>query len=282
MQRVLSTYLFVNRKLTSALVAEAARAEISALELFCARGHFDYRSVEDARELASWLGENNLTLHSIHSPTTRDFLPRESGAPLSISDPERLRRQNAVDEIKRALDLVEHIPFRYCVQHVARSRDVPDPRRWDAAFTSLEHLSLFARQRGVTLAIENTPGEMATPANLRKFLDETRLTNVKVCFDVGHAHLEGGTPAGLEAVRDLVATTHVHDNRGVHDEHLLPYEGTIEWAALLAALPPEAPIVLELKEPTAAAGSGGGQGFAETLRGVPSVFEKFEQALAQA
>jgi sugar phosphate isomerase/epimerase len=283
MQRILSTYLFVNRKLTAALVAEAARAEISALELFCSRGHFDYHSAEDAHELTSWLAENNLTLHSIHSPTTRDFqLTRESGAPLSISDPERLRRQDAVDEIKRALDLVEHIPFRFCVQHVARSRDVPDPRRWDAAFSSLEHLSLFARQRGVTLVIENTPGEMATPANLKKFLEQTRLTNIKICFDVGHAHLEGGALAGLEAVRDLVVTTHVHDNHGLRDEHLLPYEGAIEWGALLAALPPEAPIVLELKEPAAATGSGASQGSAEMLRGVPSVFEKFEKALAQA
>jgi sugar phosphate isomerase/epimerase len=282
MQRVLSTYLFVNRKLTSTLVGEAARAEISGLELFCSRGHFDYRSAEDARELASWLAGNNLTLHSIHSPTTRDFqLTRESGAPLSISDPERLRRQDAVDEIERALDLVEHIPFRYCVQHVARSRDVPDQRRWDATFSSLEHLSLFARQRRVTLAIENTPGEMATPANLKKFLEETRLTNVKICFDVGHAHLEGGALAGLEAVRDLVVTTHVHDNRGERDEHLLPYEGTIEWGALIAALPPEAPVVLELKEPAAAAGSGDTQAFAGTLRGIPGVFEKFEQALTR-
>jgi sugar phosphate isomerase/epimerase len=283
MQRVLSTYLFVNRKLTSALVSEAAHAEVSGLELFCSRGHFDYRSAEDARELASWLAGNNLTLHSIHSPTTRDLqLTRESGAPLSISDPERLRRQDAVDEIKRALDLVEYVPFRYCVQHVARSRDVPDQRRWDATFSSLEHLSLFARQRGVTMAIENTPGEMATPENLKKFLEETRLTNVKICFDIGHAHLEGGTMAGLEAIRDLIVTTHVHDNRGERDEHLLPYDGTIEWDALITSLPPDAPIVLEIKEPAVAAGSGDMQAFAETLRGVPRVFEKFERALAKA
>src|SRR5277367_4521726 len=161
MQRVLSTYLFVNRKLTAELVREVARAEVSAIELFCSRGHFDYRSADDARELASWLAGNNLTLNSIHSPTTRDLqLSRESGIPLSISDPERIRRQEAVDEIKRALDLVDYIPFQYCIQHVARARDIPDERRWDAAFSSLEHLSLFARHRGVTLALENTPGEM--------------------------------------------------------------------------------------------------------------------------
>src|ERR1039458_5380692 len=92
MQRVLSTYLFVNRKLTAALVGEAARAGVSAIELFCSRGHFDYRSADDARELASWLAGHNLALHSIHSPTTRDFhLMRENGAPLSISDPERIK-----------------------------------------------------------------------------------------------------------------------------------------------------------------------------------------------
>jgi sugar phosphate isomerase/epimerase len=283
MQRVLSTYLFVNRKLTAALVGEVARANVSAIELFCSRGHFDYRSADDARELASWLAGNNLTLHSIHSPTTRGFhSTRESGAPLSISDPERVRRQEAVDEIRRALDLVEHVPFRYCIQHVARPRDIPDERRWDATFSSLEHLSLFAKQRGVTLALENTPGEMATPANLKNFLEQTRLANVKLCFDTGHAHLEGGVVAGLEAIRDLAVTTHIHDNHGERDEHLLPYDGTVDWGAALAALPSETPFVLELKEPAAAAGSVDLQAFAGTLQGVRAVFDKFEEALAQA
>jgi sugar phosphate isomerase/epimerase len=281
-ERILSTYLFVNKKLTAAFLGEAARAGASAIELFCSRGHFDYRSAEDAHELASWLAGNNLSLHSIHSPTTRDFhLTRESGAPLSICDPERLRRQEAVDEIKRALDLVEHIPFRYCVQHVARQRDVPDERKWDAAFSSLEHLSLFARHRGVTLAIENTPGEMATPVNLKNFLEQTRLTSVKICFDTGHAHLDGGAPEALENVRDFVATAHVHDNRGERDEHLLPYEGTIDWSATLSALPAETPMVLELKEPAAAAGSVDLQAFAETLKGARAVYDKFDEERAR-
>src|ERR1700681_2854770 len=283
MHRVLSTYLFVNRKLTAAVVGEVARAEVSAIELFCSRGHFDYRSADDAREMASWLTGNNLTLHSIHSPTTRDFHPtRESGAPLSISDPERMRRQEAVDEIKRALDLVECVSFRYCILHVARPRDIPDQRRWDAAFSSLELLSLFAKQRGVTLALENTPGEMASPSNLKNFLEQTRLTNVKLCFDTGHAHLEGGVVAGLEAIRDLVVTTHVHDNHGERDEHLPPYEGTIDWDGALAALPAGIPFVFELKEPAAAAGSADLQACAGTLQGLRTVFDKFEQILTQA
>jgi sugar phosphate isomerase/epimerase len=213
----------------------------------------------------------------------RDFnTSRDSGAPLSISDPERLRRQEAVDEIKRALDLVEQVPFQYCVQHVARLRDVADERRWDATFSSLEHLSLFARHRGVTMALENTPGEMGTPANLKHFLERTRLNSVKLCFDTGHAHLDGDALPGLETARDLLVTTHIHDNRGGRDDHLLPYEGTIDWNAVLAALPPGAPIVLELKEPAVAAGSGEIQAFAETLQGARKVFDRFEEALAKA
>jgi sugar phosphate isomerase/epimerase len=176
---------------------------------------------------------------------------------------------------------VEHIPFRYCVQHVARQRDVPDERKWDAAFSSLEHLSLFARHRGVTIAIENTPGEMATPVNLKNFLEQTRLTSVKICFDVGHAHLDGGAPEALETVRDYVATAHIHDNRGERDDHLLPFEGSIDWRATLAALPSETPLVLELKEPAAAAGSVEIQAFAETLKGVRGVFDRFEEERAK-
>ena len=265
------------------MVGEVARANVSAIELFCSRGHFDYHSTDDARELASWLTGNNLILHSIHAPTTRDSYPRrESGTPLLISDPERIRRQEAVDEMKRALDLVECVTFRYCVLHVARPRDVPDQRRWDAAFSSLELLSLFAKQRGVTIALENTPGDMATPGNLKNFLEQTRLTNVKLCFDAGHAHLEGGVVASLEVIRDLIVTTHIHDNRGDRDDHLPPYEGTIDWDSALAAMPADIPFVFELKEPAAAIGSSDLQAFAATLQGMRTVFDKFEQALTQA
>jgi sugar phosphate isomerase/epimerase len=100
---------------------------------------------------------------------------------------------------------------------------------------------------------------------------------VKLCFDTGHAHLDGGVPEALEIVRDFVATTHIHDNRGERDDHLLPYEGTIDWSATLSSLPPEATLVLELKEPAAAAGSADVQAFAETLRGVRAVYDKFDK-----
>lgn len=281
MTRVLSTYLFVNRKLTPTLVAEIARHGINAVELFLARGHFDYRSAETVREIASALRDHQLAVHAIHSPSARALEPtRESGLPLSISEPERVRRLEAVDEVKRALDLAEQIPFRCVVQHLGTSRDDAEPRRFDAAFNSLEHLRLYAKQAGVTIALENTPGELATPENLRRFIAETHLADLRLCFDIGHAHLGNGVLPSLEIMRELTATSHIHDNHGLRDEHLPPFEGTIDWEAALEALPPpsDVPLVFELKEQP---------GWAEpapagiALAAAQSAFEKMEQAGAE-
>jgi len=64
-----------------------------------------------------------------------------------------------------------------------------DPRKRDAAFSTLEHLILHAHHAGVTICVENTTSEMGDPSYLRAFVDETRLTGLRFNFDIGHAHL---------------------------------------------------------------------------------------------
>ena len=54
-----------------------------------------------------------------------------------------------VDEIKRAIEVAEDIPFRYLIQHLGVGGEEFDERKLDAAFSALEELMLFARQRGV-------------------------------------------------------------------------------------------------------------------------------------
>ena len=251
MQRVLSTYRYVRHPLDASLLSQIARAGIHAVEIFCAAGHFSYASPQNVRDVASALEENHLSLHSLHSPPERDAAFGRSGVPNSISEPERVRRLDAVDEVKRALEVAERIPFKYLVQHMGQSRDDADQRHFDAAFNSLEHLAIFAKHRGVTIVLENTPDELGSPDSLQRFLKETHLNDLKLCLDVGHAHMETKITTAFEIMRDRIVTTHIHDNHGEKDEHLLPYEGSIEWEALLgliSAAPHELPIVLELKE----------------------------------
>jgi sugar phosphate isomerase/epimerase len=251
MQRILSTYRFIHQPLTPALIAEITRAEIGAVEVFCAPSHFSYRDEQKIRELADALGEYRVELHSLHSPTERDLSPgRESGVAISISDTERIRRLDAVDEVKRALDVAERIPFRYLVQHIGHGRQSADPRKLDAAFTSLEILCVFAKARGVTIALENTPDDLGAPGSLQHFLVDTHLHDLRLCLDTGHAHMEAPVEVAFDAMRDRVVTAHIHDNHGEKDEHLLPYAGTIDWDAALGALanaPQPVAMVLELK-----------------------------------
>jgi sugar phosphate isomerase/epimerase len=252
MQRILSTYRYSNQALTPELLASISQAEIPGIEVFCGSSHFNYADPQSIRGLAESLNKNGLSLHSLHAPTERDSSSgRGSGIPISIADPERIRRLDAVDETKRALDVAEKIPFRYFAQHLGTGRQDADPRKLDAAFSSLEHLSVFAKQRGVTIALQNTPNELGSPAILAKFLRETHLHNLVFCFDVGHAHIEGGVDEGFQLMRDHVACAHVHDNHGEKDEHLLPWDGTIDWSAAFANLAgarEPLPLVLELKE----------------------------------
>jgi sugar phosphate isomerase/epimerase len=257
MQRILSTNMYRGQALTPLLLSEISHAGIGAVEIFCDSYHFAYGSAPAVRELASALNENGLTLHSLHAPVERDkALGRGSGVAISIADPERIRRQDAVDEMKRALEVAEAIPFRFFVQDLATGHQAADPRKLDAAFNSLEILAIFAKHRGVTIALQNTSNEIGSPASLVQFVKDTHLHNLRFCFDIGHAHLEGGVVPGYHAMRDLVVTAHVHDNHGEKDEHLLPWEGTIDWNVALAEFSAEPlTLVLELKEIAAGAPS---------------------------
>jgi sugar phosphate isomerase/epimerase len=154
---------------------------------------------------------------------------------------------------------------------MGHGRQSADPRKLDAAFNSLEHLAIFAKERGVIIALENTPDELGSPESLQQFIKETHLHDLKLCFDIGHAHIEEGVQASFETMRDRVVTAHIHDNHGEKDEHLLPYDGDIDWDAALSTLahaPQDVPLVLELKEQTSGV---------PRLEQIREVFDKLEK-----
>jgi len=261
MQRILSTYLFVSKKLTPEILAQFASAGFRGVEIFATRSHFDYATKAEIRTIAQALADNRLQLGSLHAPTSRDLsTTREGGIPLSITEVERVRRIEAMDELKRVLDVAEDLPFSRFILHMGGARETADPRKRDAAFSSLEHLTLHARHLGVTVCVENTTSEMGDPSYLRSFVAETRLTALRVNFDIGHAYLSEGPEAeriekSFEPVKELIASAHIHDNHGDKDEHLPPYEGSITWPAAIKLLKTgpggtELPLTLELKEKT--------------------------------
>jgi sugar phosphate isomerase/epimerase len=284
MQRLLSTYLFVSRKLTSELLGQISEAKFSGVEIFCSRSHFEYATKAEVRAVADALEAHHLQLVSLHAPTSRDMSAmRESGTPLSICEVERVRRIEAMDELKRVIEVAEDLPYARLILHMGGSRETADPRKRDAAFSTLEHLVLHAHHAGITICMENTTSEMGDPAYLRAFVDETRLTGLRFNFDIGHAFLaEAPAEERLEKsfapLRDLVASVHVHDNHGEKDEHLPPFDGSINWPAaikLLKTTPATTlPLVLELKEKTGTETPSG----VDQLAAGRKAMDRFEQA----
>jgi sugar phosphate isomerase/epimerase len=260
MQRLLSTYLLISKKLTPELLGQIAEAGFQGIEIFCTRSHFEYTMKPEIRAMAGALEAHRLQLVSLHAPTGRDISAmRESGTPLSICEVERVRRVEAMDEFKRVIDVADDLPYSRLILHMGGSRETVDPRKRDAAFSSLEHLILHAHHAGVTICVENTLSEMGDPAYLRAFVDETRLTGLRFNFDIGHAHLaempqDERLEKSFAPLRDFVSSVHLHDNHGEKDEHLPPYDGSIDWPSAVKILQsaPQAslPLVLELKEKT--------------------------------
>ena len=247
MLRAMSSYIYISKRLHPGLLDEMARGGAQAIEIFGARGHFDYADKAHIRELGNWFKSGTVQFHSMHSPmySTNDFA-RNTEPPLNIVDLDKRRRIEAMDEIKRALEVAEYAPFRFLVQHIGLGHEAYDPRKFEAALGSIEHLRAFARPLGVSLLVENIPNELSTPEKLMELIKALHYEDLGVCFDTGHAHIMSSVHQAFGVLEQRIRSTHVHDNQRDRDAHLWPGEGNIDWSQTIQSLraTPQTPALL--------------------------------------
>jgi sugar phosphate isomerase/epimerase len=251
MQRAISTYLFVKERLHPGILDGLIRNGVQTVEIFAARQHLDYANRKaHVKEIAEWFRGSGVPLNSVHSPLYADYEWGRAGAPpVNIASTDRASRIEAMDEIKRALEVAEQIPFRFLVQHIGTPNESFGDKKFEAAMTSIEHLRAFAKPLGVRLLLENIPNELSTPDRLVEMIRTAHFDDVGVCFDFGHAHMESSVSQGFEILRNYIHSTHVHDNGKDKDTHLWPGQGTIDWkeaVELLRSAPQTPPLLLEV------------------------------------
>jgi sugar phosphate isomerase/epimerase len=237
------------------MLGRIQQSGIPAVEIFCARQHLDYRDKAQIAELGHWFRDSELKLHSLHAPMYTDEIWGRSGphAVITLTETVKSQRLKMVDEIKRALEIAEIIPFQYLVQHIGVGGEEFDLRKFDAAFSALEEITVFARQRGVEVLLENIPNQLSGAERLTLFQEMTHI-GLNYVFDTGHAHMNEGIPAAFEIMKERIRSTHIHDNDGKEDAHLFPFSGVaggINWPEtmrLLRSRPDQFPLLLELKE----------------------------------
>ena len=100
----------------------------------------------------------------------------------------------------------------------------------------LSPLVEYAARKGVKLCVENMASEKEAPDN---HLYGSCALNISaladklgcgICFDVGHANISGfKISEQMEILSGRIDVLHVHDNNGIKDKHLLPFEATVDW-----------------------------------------------------
>ena len=271
-----STHLFHEHRLGRDHLVHIAAHGFECVEVFATRGHFDYRDPQALEQIAEWLSDTRLELQSVHAPAF-DALKngRWVGSYSNASSDER-RRKAALAEAEAALAIARHVPFRYLVVHlvvpVADQFPASD-NVMGAAKRSVEELVALAARVNVQVALEVIPNPLSSATALCQLIEEElEGVNVGVCLDYGHAYLMGDLGEAIETLSGHLWTTHVHDNGGTRDDHLVPFAGSINWDAAMMATQKigyDGALIMEV-------GDGGGDPI-EVLRRAARARERLEQ-----
>jgi sugar phosphate isomerase/epimerase len=239
----ISTHIFHDRRLERDHLAQIAGFGFEEIELFATKSHFDYRDEATIARLGQWLAETGLTLHSLHAPITDVFGSGSSPAPggtiYSTAAGAHDRREAAVRETEAALQVARRLPFDVMVLHLGTTTGMnqADDNHRGAAVRSLEEICQIADPLNVRVAVEVIPNRLSDASALVDLLEhDLDAMTAGICLDFGHAHLMGDVADAIETVAEHIITTHVHDNHGRDDEHLVPYLGSIDWDLALVTM----------------------------------------------
>jgi sugar phosphate isomerase/epimerase len=239
MQFGISTHLYHDVRLDRDHLVEIAAHGFDAVELFATRTHFDYHDERVLTELEGHLADAGLRAHSVHAPITDGLRNGEWGPSYSVATSDDAARRAAVQETTSAVRAASRLGAHFVVLHLGVPAELQaDARdnRIDAAIRSVEEIHAVADPFGVRLALEVIPNSLADAAGLVTLLeDRLDLPGLGICLDTGHALLLGDVADAVETASGHLVTTHLHDNGGKADDHLVPFDGAIDWPAVLMA-----------------------------------------------
>jgi sugar phosphate isomerase/epimerase len=116
----------------------------------------------------------------------------------------------------------------------------------NAAF--FQELLATVEPMGVGIAVENVSDDAAprremrrlycsTPQELIGLVEAVHHPLFGVCWDTGHAQIQRlEQRQALAALGHHLKATHVQDNDGNADQHLLPFHGRVDWLAVMEGL----------------------------------------------
>ena len=117
--------------------------------------------------------------------------------------------------------------------HLSQS-DTP-PQMNELGFKRIKKMLDVAKEKNVFIAFENLRNLEYLEETMYRFgLDD----NAICCFDVGHANCFSKNIKTYDFPRykGLIKCLHIHDNNGERDQHLIPFEGSIDYQEVFVKL----------------------------------------------
>ena len=195
--------------------------------------HFPYADSAALQRLRAALGDCGIKPRTLHVPD-----------PLivAMSALDEQGRAEALAETKRIAAAFSQLGGRILVTHCGGllADETERPLQFVAGQDSIAQLAAFCRELGLPVAVENSlptkPRLGDTVAEVVRLVEGIGADGIGYCLDTSHANIGGDPVAALDLVGPGLLTLHISDNDGKSDQHALPFEGTVDWPAFMAAL----------------------------------------------
>ena len=125
------------------------------------------------------------------------------------------------------LELCDELKIPMVVMHLVNSFIAPPPSK--IGLKRLETIIKYAKSKNIKIAFENTK----ISGYIEYVLDNLDYDNIGICYDSGHCHCYFDDEFNWNKFKNKIFTLHLHDNDKSGDQHLLPFDGTINWNTLI-------------------------------------------------
>ena len=136
--------------------------------------------------------------------------------------------EHLVSRFKRNLLECKVNGIALVVMHLTSKSEAPGPN--EIGLKRLTEIVEYAKELGIRIAFENT--------KMKGYLEYVidNIPAAGICLDVGHLHAHFKDELPFEKFVDKIFAVHLHDNNGVNDDHLLPFDGTVNWEWVVTKL----------------------------------------------
>lgn len=169
------------------------------------------------KEYARYLADNNFSAPQGHL----EFI----GGDICSANP-----QSFIDTLKGWIELYQNIGVKRMVLHSGGfDKTLTHDELMERRVTAINELLKPLNGTDFILCLENLIRIINTSEELKETIEALNSKNIGVCYDTGHLNLSKKVFRHYESeehffanVGQYIKATHIHDNDGTFDEHLIP------------------------------------------------------------